>query len=557
MSFILSPAVEIREFDASRVVPAVATSIAGVCGKYSWGPCFERKTVTMEKELLSYFGLPSDTNFEHWFGAAEYLRYGNNLIVVRAVDADTAKNAGIAVAEEGQVTAVISIGTNPYIPNYSSIPTISFTSHQKLKIVARYPGILGNSKIKVALATADDFATAEIIDGTTFAEEFDYAPQSGAYDYYDQVAVAVLVKNDLDENWQILERWLVDLDPTAKDIYGKSNYIETVINQKSQYIYVFDNTSISTSPLSFEATLLSGGVDGDPASGDIQLGYDLLANPEEVDVNILLDGGNVNETIQGYIIDIAQTRKDCIAVVCVPTATMAGDLSTAVTACVTYKTTTLNKNNSYYSIYANSKYAYDKYNDSYRWLPMSADAAGCMAYTDQVTAAWFPPAGYSRGQVKNCIKLLINPTRAYRDILYKNNINPIVSPPGDGTLVFGQKTGTSIPSAYDRVNVRRLFIVLEKSISTAAKYMLFEFNDDYQRNMFKLMVDPFLKRIKSGKGIYDYVVICDSTNNTAQVIDSNEFVGDIYIKPARAAEFIRLNFTAVGTGVNFDEILRT
>lgn len=556
MAFSLSPSVSIQEFDTTLGVAQIATTAAGMVGEFNWGPCFERKQVTTEKELVAYFGLPTDSNFEHWYSACEFLRYSNNLWVVRAVDGETAKNAGIAVAEEGQATAVVAISTNPYIPNYINIPTISFAAHEKLHIVAKYPGTLGNTKIKVALATADDFATADIVSGSmAFADEFEYAPISNVYDKYDQLAIAVLVKNDLDDNWQLVEKWLVDMDPTAKDAYGKSNYIENIINVKSSWIYVFDNTTIEVSPMSFEATYLAGGLDGSPAAADIQLGYDYYQNPEEFDISMIFDGANNDVANQGYIVDICDARLDCMAILCIPdTSVMAGDLSTSIAACVTYKTVTLNKNSSYAAIYAQWKYIYDKYNDKYRWVPMSGDMAGILARSEAMTEAWYPPAGMTRGQIKNVIKFAIAPTKQYRDTLYKNNINPIVAFPGEGNVVWGQKTMLSAPSAFDRINVRRLFILLEKAIASSAKYMIFEFNDEYQRNLFKLMVEPFLRRVKGRRGLYDYLVVCDSSNNPGAVIDANEFVGDIYIKPNRSAEFIRLNFIAVGTDVNFSEV---
>jgi hypothetical protein len=271
-----------------------------------------------------------------------------------------------------------------------------------------------------------------------------------------------MAKNDLDDNWTLVEKWLVDMDPDAKDSYGKSTYIENVVNQKSQWIYAFDNTTIALSPMSFEATYLAGGVDGTPAVADIELGYDLFSNPEEFDISLLFDGANNDEVSQGYIVDICDTRLDAMAILDIPaSAVMAGDLSTSITACVTYKNTTLNKNSSYAAIYAQWKYIYDKYTDKYRWIPMSGDMAGVLARSETLTDAWYPPAGLVRGQIKNVIKFAIYPTKAYRDTLYKNNINPIVAFPGEGNVAWGQKTMLSAPSAFDRINVRRLFIVLK------------------------------------------------------------------------------------------------
>jgi phage tail sheath protein FI len=201
------------------------------------------------------------------------------------------------------------------------------------------------------------------------------------------------------------------------------------------------------------------------------------------------------------------------------------------------------------------KYQYDKYNDLYRWVPLNGDIAGTCVRTDNTNDAWWSPAGYNRGQVKNVVKLAWNPRKAERDVLYSNGVNPVITSPGQGTILFGDKTLQAKPSAFDRINVRRLFIVLEKAISTAAKYQLFEFNDAFTRAQFKNLVVPYLRTVKGRRGITDFQVICDDTNNTAQIIDTNQFVGDIYIKPARSINFIQLNFVAVPSGVQFSEIV--
>jgi len=198
---------------------------------------------------------------------------------------------------------------------------------------------------------------------------------------------------------------------------------------------------------------------------------------------------------------------------------------------------------------------YDKYNDVYRWIPAAGHTAGLCANTDNVADAWFSPAGYTRGQLLGVTKIAVNPKQADRDTLYKARVNPITSFPGQGIVLFGDKTAQAKPSAFDRINVRRLFIVLEKAIATAAKYQLFEFNDEFTRAMFRNMVEPFLRDVKGRRGITDFAVVCDETNNTGQIIDTNQFVADIYIKPARSINFITLNFIATRTGVEFSEII--
>jgi phage tail sheath protein FI len=201
------------------------------------------------------------------------------------------------------------------------------------------------------------------------------------------------------------------------------------------------------------------------------------------------------------------------------------------------------------------KYQYDKYNDVYRWVPLNADTAGLMVQTDLTRDPWYSPAGYNRGNMKNVVKLAYNPGKGDRDQLYKKGVNPVITQPGQGTVLFGDKTLLSKPSAFDRINVRRLFIVLEKAIATAAKFTLFEFNDEFTRSQFTNLVVPFLRDVQGRRGITDFQVVCDGSNNTGEVIDRNEFIGDIYIKPARSINFIQLNFVAVRSGVEFSEVV--
>ena len=258
-------------------------------------------------------------------------------------------------------------------------------------------------------------------------------------------------------------------------------------------------------------------------------------------------------TVTHVLDNIAGARKDCVAFVSPTLAACQG--ASPATAIATFKTTTLNRSTSYGVMDGNWKYQYDKYNDIYRWVPLNGDIAGLCARTDQVRDPWFSPAGSARGTIKNIVKLAFNPTKTDRDTLYKNGVNPVVSFPGEGILLYGDKTMLSKPSAFDRINVRRLFIVIEKAIAIAARGSMFEFNDEFTRSQFVSMIEPFLRSVKGRRGVEDYRVVCDTTNNTADVINRNEFVGDIYIKPARSINFIQLNFVAVRSGVSFDEVV--
>ena len=252
--------------------------------------------------------------------------------------------------------------------------------------------------------------------------------------------------------------------------------------------------------------------------------------------------------------EIAEKRKDCIACISPYKGAVVGVLSSITqTSNVIAGFDTLPSSS--YAIYDSGyKYMYDKYNDVYRYIPLNGDTAGLCAHTDAVADPWFSPAGYNRGHVRGAIKLAYNPKKSERDQLYRKRVNPVVNFPGQGVILFGDKTALAKPSAFDRINVRRLFLVLEKAIATAAKYMLFEFNDEFTRAQFRNMVEPFLRDVQGRRGIFDFKVVCDGTNNTGEVIDRNEFIGDIYVKPARSINFITLNFIAVRTGVAFSEV---
>jgi phage tail sheath protein FI len=299
---------------------------------------------------------------------------------------------------------------------------------------------------------------------------------------------------------------------------------------------------------------LATGSDEVPNDGKLQTGWDLFKNKETVDISLVLTGDS-SVTNQQYVIDnIVNSRMDCVAFVSPPKTSVvnqAGSESTNITTWLT----SLSRSSSYVVADSGWKYQYDKYNNTYRWIPLNADIAGLCVYTDTIRDPWFSPAGFNRGAIKNCVKLAWNPSKTYRDTLYAAGVNPVVSFPGQGTVLFGDKTLQSKPSAFDRINVRRLFIVLEKAISTAAKFSLFELNDEFTRAQFVALVTPFLRDIQGRRGITDFKVVCDSTNNTQQVIDSNQFVGDIYIKPARSINFIQLNFVAVATGVDFTTVV--
>lgn len=354
---------------------------------------------------------------------------------------------------------------------------------------------------------------------------------------------------------------------------GLSNYYRTFINQNSQYIWWGSHTTNTTSSagngLAWTAPApatgatgfnlmnqvvsksLVGGVDITPTDALLQLEYSKLSNAELYDVSLIpVVGVNFdNQTARSVVDNVADVRRDCV-VFCSPTSSI---LTTAESVTAD-RISNFNKDSSYAVMDSGWKYQYDRYNDVYRWVPLAGDMAGLCVRTDFVADPWYSPGGYNRGQVKNLVKLNWTPTKTDRDILYRYQINPVVTQPGLGTVLFGDKTLTQKPSAFDRINVRRLFIVLEKAIATAAKFQLFEFNDAFTRSQFTSLVEPFLRDVQGRRGIIDFRVVCDDTNNTAEVIDRNEFIADIYIKPAKSINYITLNFIATRTGIAFEEI---
>jgi hypothetical protein len=562
MAFSISPGVTTSEVDLTTVVPSVQTSTGAIAGRLSWGPAFKRVTVSNEVEFTNKFGVPTSDNYLTHFTASSFLAYGNNLQVVRAV-ASGSYNADSGVG----ATQVLNedIFESTYL-NTNNGGTLG-------PFIARYPGLLGNSITVSMVDGGTSQYSSWTVNGLGVAGLFPGAPSTSAQctaqgGLYDELHVVVIdtgglitgIKNTVLEVFPYLSKGI-----DAVDSLGNSNYWKNYIFKNSKYIYAVDpgatvqdylnkigtwgtrlyGTTFATMSSPVYAAL-SGGTTVAPTDADITRAYDLFANPDEVDISLLISG-DLSATNQQYLMSMATTRKDCIAFISPPYA------ATSTDAISTWKSSFIST--SYAVLDSGWKYMFDKYNNVYRWIPLNGDIAGLCAYTDSVRDPWFSPAGYNRGNLKNVVKLNWNPNKTDRDTLYSMAVNPVVTFPGQGTVLFGDKTYQAKPSAFDRINVRRLFIVLEKSIALAAKYSLFEFNDDFTRAQFVALVTPFLRDVQGRRGIYDFRVVCDTTNNTPQVIDSNQFVGDIYVKPARSINFIQLNFVAVRTGVDFTEVV--
>ena len=564
MAFQLSAGVLVSEVDLTTVIPSVATSTGAFVGPFAWGPVSEVRTISDEVRLVNTFGTPDSTNYEYWFSAANFLAYVNNLKVVRAINS--------AAGGANNATANLNIGM--IIKNDDE-----WTANQQGNAVgfqngwaARYPGALGNS-LKISVADSNTYS------GWAYASQFTSAPSNSSYmvakgGSNDEIHIVVVDANGVFSGTAgtVIEKYpFVSKASDAKDDSGNSNYYKNVIAQQSRYVHWLSHPSSSNlsatgtawgsvanassfKTLTTNTTFsFSGGADGTTSTANVTSGWDSFKNAEAVDISLCVTGPG-NSTVATYVIsNIAESRKDCVAFISPTYVNVVNNPGSETTAVVAFRNALTSS--SYAVIDSGYKYQYDKYADLYRWVPLNGDIAGLCVRTDTERDPWFSPGGLNRGVIKNVVKLAWNPTKTERDTLYSAGINPVVSFPGEGTVLFGDKTMLAKPSAFDRINVRRLFIVLEKAIARAARFSLFEFNDQFTRAQFIAIVEPFLRDVQGRRGITDFRVVCDETNNTGQVIDSNQFIGDIYIKPARSINFIQLNFVAVRTGVSFNEVV--
>jgi len=757
MAFQLSPGVEIKEIDLTSIIPAVSTTRTGFAGLFNWGPVGQRITISSENDLFATFRGPDDTNYTHWFTAANFLGYGNNLQVVRVVNQSTAKNASTSgtgytavlnTEDYEEEVASLSAGNYSFVAKYpgdlgnSISVSVSDRTHVELNpifadttqrgfsteatttsntsflhMTTSYGGVTGSDLLQfkkgtpktltgytAALALVDSASTtitmpASIpiattaaaqafnvgksglnsilsagdyisvqyngsrgyayvsgithgtVNGTTIgigASGFGFAAGATStvsmgitrvgtvttgttfsdagitaatvlWKYYNQfneklpnttgfaapngntfdMVHAIVVDEDgliSGTRGTVLEKFPAMSKAANAIAYDGTNiYYKNYINSNSQWIWWGDHLEDATKTggaawgteslpsggqtwaqlSSNYYKSLTGGTAAAPSGDDyFTNGYELFKDPETVDISIILGGPQSGYQAQ-LISDMVTARMDCVAFFSPPqlaVLTSGGSPKSAKVATanviayrdgvnaapsggdVDYSQSNLNISSSYSVLDSGWKYMYDRYNDKFRFVPLNGDIAGIAVRSDEQTETWFSPAGYNRGQVRGVVKLAYNPVKTQRDDLYSAGINPIVSFPGEGTVLFGDKTMQSKPSAFDRINVRRLFIVLEKAIATASKYKLFELNDSFTRASFRQLIEPFLRDIQSRRGIIDFKVICDESNNTAEIIDRNEFVADIYIKPTRSINFITLNFVATRTGVDFNEI---
>ena len=666
MAFLVSPGVQVREIDVTNVVPALSSSIGGFAGEFSWGPVDEVRTITSEKELVGVFGEPKEAGSdgyntvlskkEHFYSAANFLKYGNNLKVVRASNGIAAGQTGQMLnATTGSAGILIKNSTHYYESNYHSGSAAGSAG----LFSARCAGSLGNS-LKISMCTsANAFSQASVTtvsdssisvghtqitvaDGTKFVvgDLIAFANSADVYkisaissnditfhlnsDSSQGLQVVPTNGSNIARGWEFASNFtkapgsspdalansssldevhviVIDEDgkitgipgeilevfeglsqaSDAKDSEGNSNYYVDKLRYNSNYIFWTNhdsttseagNTFAVAGAAFVQHTLplggsLSHGIDGYPLSSGAKNTANTthFGDAETQDVDFIIAGpldgyasGSVVSTLAeattqaNNLIALCEARKDCMAVISPRKADCVNNSGSESTSVIAFAETLTSS--SYAVMDSAWCYQYDKYTDNYCYIPSCSHTAGVMARTDSDRDAWFSPAGFSRGQILGITKLSFNPNQAERDALYKKRVNPMVTFPGEGTVLFGDKTLLSSASAFDRINVRRLFIVMEKAIATAAKFQLFEFNDAFTRAQFRATIEPFLRQVKGRRGIVDFQVVCDDTNNSQAIVDANQFQASIFVKPNRSINFITLNFVAARSGVEFEEV---
>lgn len=559
MAFQIYPGVITQEFDLTTIIPAVATTAGALVGVFDWGPLNQIITVSNELELVNRFGKPTQNTFVDFFTAANFLNYSTTLRIVGA-KANTSYNA----VERGDTVQIAN--RDDYDDNWTN------GANTYGMFAAKYPGDKGNS-LKVSFV-----GSASAYTGWPYAGYFTGAPgtsdyatgQGGANDEIHMVVVDTDGKFSGAAN-TVLERFpFVSKASDATNADGTNNYYVNVLNDQSQYVYWLSHPYAAMNigntdswgsvafnkgfgaPANSYTVSLANGTFVAPTTSDKILALDQFKAPD-IDISLLMTG-NPDSAFQVAAIALAEERRDIVTFVSPPMANVVNNRGSEASAIISYRNTNF-PSSSYAFMDSNWKYMNDKYNNVFRWVPLNGDIAGLAARTDFDRDPWWSPAGFNRGHILNTYRLAWSPSKANLGDIYSAGINPVLNFTGEGPVLYGDKTLQAKPSAFDRINVRRLFIVLEKAIAKAAQYSLFEFNDEFTRAQFVAMVEPFLRDVQGRRGITKYKVVCDTTNNTDAVINRNEFVGDIYVVPNKSINFITLRFWAVGSTVNFEEIV--
>lgn len=654
---LLSPGVEVTEIDASQIVPTVSNAVGVFAGLFHKGPVGQYLLISSQKDLIRYYGYPSNQNYNDWEQANSFLLYGNNLLISRACNingngietnlviksidnlevivegkvdlktkdkiifADENKNL---IKEPYQITAIdgqiltldkkpnfsidetdrkiysfyqsLNAQGNAYKPTGKSTPRVDENGKEikiKVKGVLQTemtnkvqdipetwnPISIGNAslyqlqepsiyveedavlkfiardigtadKIEIAIANPDDFNKGKsVFYGIKLDDLFEYYPiKSDTKGSKDEFGIIVRVNNEIQETFT------VSFDRNMLDKNNRTEFVEDVINKNSNYVYCKVNgkqTEVD-SYLEQNVIKLSGGFESDIQNDDLEDAYLVWENKEEVDIDVVIG----NERDGGFAAKkLTEKRKDCMTFVGVPYESIVGKTSAQALHNIINlrKYGALNWNSMFCAAFANYVYVYNKFLDRNVWINVAGHCAGIRCETNSNQNSWWASAGLNRGKLKGVLKIAFNPNVSARDELYKNSLNPIVSFAGQGIVIWGQKTLLNKDSSFSRINTRGLFNILERSLEKMARFQIMEFNDTFTRNSIISMISPYLSTVKAGRGIVDYLIVCDESNNTPDVISRNYLVIDVFIKPAYVVEFIHLRFTNAGTR-SFSEI---
>lgn len=553
MAYQISPGVSVTETDLTNVVPAVATADAAFAAAFTWGPEDTITSISSENQLVATFGKPDADTASNWLTAASFLAYAGSLNVIRTVGSAAAKAADANSILEATYSGERANGIKVHVLDAAGYENASAS------IKAVLEDAPGANELSVVIADSDNSvlevfeflsATPGSTDGTggtnfidsVLNQQSDYVNVTvalGAGGDSGLTAATIELAGGVDDNDADAEGGSAAVYATQENIDAETNNPGTVTD--------VDGEAVTSTTQIMTAAIDPNSFGGNHATSRTA-GYALLDDPDAVDISLIFVGTDTAGTITQAAVAIAESRKDCVVFSSAPASvTSAAD----VTDSEWYEA---QSSSSYLIMDSGYKKMYDRYNDDYVNVPLNGDIAGLCVFTDETRDPWFSPAGINRGTIKNVVNLLYSPTKGDRDDLYKAAVNPVASFTGQGTVLFGDKTFLKRPSSFDRINVRRLMIFLEKMIGRAARSLLFEFNDEFTRSSFVNMVTPTLRDVQGRRGISDFLVICDESNNTADVIDNNQFVGSILVKPNRSINYIQLNFVAVRTGVEFSEV---
>ena len=609
MAFTLSPSVSVTETDFSGIVSLVATTPAAFVGRFDKGPVNERTLISSVKELQETFGTPSVERYgSDWWTCYNFLQYGNNLTIVNVAGSGaTSGSAGLSAdfptsgetfftfrsKDEGaQVNGALEIQVVTAGMTYPSGTLTDAFSFRPA--TSSYAARFGATADELSLAVVDRKGTygpsgsvLEIFEG--MSQIINAVDDNGTALYYKyQLANSNFIK--IDDGVGEFESIFgfsgltgasadysggaigaigitlgVDVTVGSADLDANGNLVSTKTRFDRVPLDAHEATTDARKGINgpYTYTLQGGAYGTAVTSSNKQNAWDTyFADPDVADVSILI-AGDADNALNQKVIDIAATRKDCLAVISKPvgdgfadSASLANKATlTEVTESTvrTYRNSELNRDTSYAAMDGNWKQQNDSYNGITRWLPLNGDIAGLLARTETDFGAWFSPGGYARGSILNVNKLAFNPSKAQRDLIYSAGINNVVAFPGSGTVLWGDKTLQTKPSAFDRIQVRRLFNILEKSFATSANFILFEQNDAFTRRSFVNQIDPVLRDVQNRRGLENYRIVCDESNNPGSVVDRGEFVCDIFLQPTKSVQFVKLNFVANNSGSFFTE----